>query len=201
MWKDAHLHNKSIKQYDDKQLVVLYQKKKSDKAFEEIYLRYKDIMFNYIQKLLYNQPRDIINELLNEVFIKVYLKLNKLKNPHAFKVWLYRIAHNISVNYMKSNKFPYISLDNDENPMLMSITDKRVDIEKNFISQEMKQAAYTQFNELDNKNREIIILKYVNKLTFQEISDITKLSVRTLKNKVKNSIDLINSRLKKEGYL
>lgn len=196
------MQENSFKDIDDIELINVFQLEKSNAVFEELYQRYKDIIFNYVQRLLYNQPEDIINELLNEIFLKVYLKLSKLKNPYAFKVWLFRIARNISINYMKSNKFPYISLDNlDVSINIENVTDSRIDIEANYINNEIKKNVFFEINKLDSKLREIIILKFFNKLTYQEISDITNKSVRTLKNKIRNTFDKINQKLKRKGYI
>ncbi len=191
-----------FKDLDNIELINLFKSNKDEIVFKEIYLRYKDMLFGYIKRFLYNQPDDIIQELINEVFIKVYLKLPKLKNVYAFKVWLYRIARNISINYAKSNKFPYISLDNEDNSLVTDdITDSRINVEDKYINNETRKVVFNELNKLDNKIREIIILKFFDNLTFQEIADITKMSVRTLKNKVKSGFITINQTLKKTGYI
>lgn len=196
------MRDSRFKNINDAELIKLYQSQEEESVFKEIYYRYKDMIFSYIKRFIYNQPDDIIQDILNEVFIKVSLKISDLKNAYAFKVWIYRIARNMSINYIKSDKFPYVSLDNQDNTVLTDmISDERVNLEKEYMNQEMRNIVMNEIKKLEPLTREIIILKFFNNLTFDEIGDIAKVSVSTVKNKIKSGFVKVNKILKKAGYI
>lgn len=193
---------KELKQLSDTELVQLFQGEKQDMVFEELYVRYKDMIFNYIKRFLYNLPDDLALDLVSEIFIKAYQKIATLKNPHAFKMWLYRMARNMSINYIASNKFPYVSLDNKNNNLMTNnIKDERINIEDSVFHEQIRTLVFSELEKLDGKTREIIVLKFLNQLTYEEINHITHIPLRTLKDKVKKGFCKINEKLKNMGYI
>ncbi len=193
---------KELKQLSDSELIQLFQHEKQDRVFEELYVRYKDMIFNYIKRFLYNLPDDLALDLVSEIFIKAYQKIPTLKNPQAFKMWLYRMARNMSINYIASNKFPYISLDNKNNNLITNnIKDERINMEDAVFYEQIRTLVFSELEKLDGKTREIIVLKFLNQLTYEEINHITHIPLRTLKDKVKKGFNKINEKLKNMGYI
>jgi len=101
------LGKSNFEKLDDFTLLKEYLKSNDDKLFEELYKRYNKRIYNYMKFILQYIPEDLVMDLTDEVFISAYIglkRLTDLKSNFSFKSWLYRIAHNVSINYLKSHK-------------------------------------------------------------------------------------------------
>ena len=160
------------------------------------------MIYSYVRRFLYRTPKDITGEIMNEIFIKVYLELSSLKNPEAFKFWVYKIARSFCLKYIRSQKGFNISLDsNNDSTLPFELVDTNVDLENDYINNEVRSAVFQEINKLDDKLREIIILKFFDNMTYDEISKITKIPDRTIRFKLKKAFDKISNKLKNEGYI
>lgn len=153
------------------------------------------MIYNYIKHFLYYIPIDTVGELLDDVFMRVYSYVKTLKDPTSFKRWIFQIAHNVCVNYIKKKRMKSIS---DEH--LEQIPDQRIDVEANYIKKEFREFIFNEVSNFDDKTREIIILKFFQNMTYEEISKIIKLSVRKCKYKMKKAYLELNFKIKKKGY-
>lgn len=180
----------------ENELVDQYIKHPDNEKFQEIYLRYKNQIFTYVKRVLYFSSNEIILEIVDEIFVKVYTKLPKLSNTESFKHWIYRIAHNYCVDHIKKKRIEIL----EEKDQLNQKIDNRINIEKDYIKQELNDYIMNIINKFDNQLREIIILKFYQGLTFKEISHITKIPIRTLKFKSRKALLELGAKLKKEGY-
>lgn len=189
------MEKRRLENLSEVQLIERFLKYREDEVFEEMYKRYSDRIYNYMKRFLYRIPDDMIRELLNEVFIKVYINLEQLKELSTFKKWIYSIAHNICINYLKTQNY-IAKLDSST---LETISDKRIDIEKEYINNEIREFIFNEILKLEDELREIVILKFYQNLTYEEISDIMKIPVRTLKYKMRNALDILGKKLKTAG--
>ncbi len=187
----------------DGELVDLFKLNKEKKAYGELYKRYKDTIYTYVCRLLYRTPKDIAGEIMHDIFIKVYLELSILKNPEAFKVWLYRIARTCCLKYIRKNKYFHYNIDpfDNESNKSIDLTDNRVNIESDFINNEIKSFIYKAIDKFDLKIKEIIILKLFENLTNDQISNIVKIPIRTIKYKLKKALNILSEKLKAEDYI
>lgn len=182
-----HLH--------DTDLVKEYLKDENDIIFREIYLRYNKKIFYYIKKYLYYESHDIIEEIVNDVFIKIYVNISKLKNIDKFRSWVYQIAHNRCVNHIEAqHSRKEFSLLSDQ------ILDKKADFEEHFLENELLSFVFKEISKFDDKIREVIVLKYYQNLTYNEISEVTNISVRSLKYIIKKTFIKIDNKLKRAGF-
>ena len=91
-----------IKKYNDENLVEIVRNKNRE-FFSEIVTRYQNKIYSYISRLTGN--RDEAEDLTQEVFIKVYQNLHGFDVKRKFSSWIYRIAHNESVNFIKKKSY------------------------------------------------------------------------------------------------
>lgn len=186
----------------DHELIQLFVQKREKEIFEVLYLRYKNMIYSYIRKFLYKTPEDIALDILNEVFIQVYMKLPTLKNPKAFKIWLYRIARSFCLQHIRMQKNDYnLSLDSYNLTDEINIKDLRINIEEQYINAEIRHFILKEITKLDHYKRELILYKFYDDLTYEEISEILDKPVSTIKSQIKKIMELIYKELEKEGYL
>lgn len=151
----------------DEELINLIQKGKQEK-FGLVIDRYEKKLFFYLKNLI-NQSGEDVEDLLQEVFVSVYVNIQSFDTQKKFSSWIYRIAHNNAVDYFKSKKrLRSESLDFkedyfDNNQKLAE--DLEIETERNLLIKKY-------INELDIKYKESILLFYYENRSYEEISDI-----------------------------
>ena len=162
--------------------------------------RYKQKLLSYIRRIT-NVSEDDIEDILQDVFIKVYLNLNDFDTSLKFSSWIYRITHNEVINnYRKLKSRPHNNSVNIEDTEALNLA-ADLDIEKDVDSIILKNSVIKILERLKPKHREIIILKFFEEKSYQEISDILERpmgTVASLMNKAKKEFkkELIRQNIK-----
>ncbi len=161
----------------------------SSKAFEEIMNRYKKRLFNYlICGLLPN--RQEAEDVVQETFIRAYKCKFTYKFTYQFSTWIYTICRNLALNTKRNNKS--VSLDQETfEKMPTQAPDNS--LEENEVSKIMKEV----LSRLDKKYRDIITLRYLEGLSYKEISEITGIGENTLKSHCKRALEFIRKEMEK----
>ncbi|MBW1916368.1 MAG: RNA polymerase sigma factor [Deltaproteobacteria bacterium] len=148
-------------------------------AFERLILGHKDRVYNLCFRFIGdNQDAD---DLAQEVFIKVFKSLKKFRFQSSFLTWLYRITINTCKNRIKSRDFKYRKMNVSDNiEMIESKESPTISLEK----KEKTRLIQDAINLLPIKQREIIILKDIDGLSYDEVSKITGCKLGTLKSRL-----------------
>lgn len=139
--------------------------------------RYEAKLNRYLVRLGVKNQEDR-EDLLQEIFIKVYRNLNDFDTSLSFSSWIYRIAHNETVSWFRKRSVrPEGYLVGESDEILSFITDKQDSPELVFdqgLNAEVVRAALLQ---IDEKYRQVIILRYFEHKEYEEISDILEMPV------------------------
>jgi len=172
----------------DEELVSLVLKNKD--FFTFIIHRYEAKLARYIKRLGVFVPEDT-EDLLQTIFIKVYKSLNGFDNSLKFSSWIYRIAHNETMSYFRARKIrPEGNAVFDSEkilPFLFDDTDSSKEAELRIDGEHINIA----MESLEDKYREVIILRYFEEKDYEEISDILRIpsgSVATLIHRAKKQL-------------
>ncbi len=147
--------------------------------FEKAYINFSDQIFRYIYFRIFD--KDVAKDLTQETFYKVWdyiAKGNTIENMQAF---LYRTAHNTLVNTIR-NKKPTISIDELTETIGFELVDTAQE-ESKTKSQDIA-SILDSFKILNEKDAELMRLRYVDGLSIEEISDITRYSVSNISVKI-----------------
>jgi RNA polymerase sigma-70 factor (ECF subfamily) len=150
------------------------------RAYEELMRRYQRTLFNVCARYLGND-RDA-DDVSQEIMLKVFYGLKKFEGKSKFKTWLYSITYNeCTTQYRKDRRkrrlFDALSL----NPLDEEIDPEPVDTKSNDLDRWL-----VGVNAID---REIIILRFVAELEFQDIASIMHLGLSATKMRYKRAID------------
>lgn len=158
------------------------------KAFEDLINIYFDRL--YKEAYLRCKHEEDAKEIVQETIYKAYKSIKKLKEPKYFKTWLSRILINVANDYMRENGM--IDLVHEEIDYIKEVhKDNQVEI---------KIDLYNAIDELEDKYKDVIILRYVDDLKIEEISKILERPVNTIKTHIRKAIkDMKN--LLKEDYI
>ncbi len=159
----------------DEQLAELVQKGDEEK-FGLLMERFEKKLFRYGRKFLSNQ--DNIEDVVQEVFIKTYQNIKSFDITQKFSPWIYRIAHNTYINALKKNSRNPLYFFDFDTLVAHPVYDDPSVKEKEQI--ELKKIIETGLDTLSPGYREIIILYYLENLSYKEIADILHIPIGTV---------------------
>lgn len=156
-------------------------KNKDQKAFEELYEKNADDIYRFI--FFKTGKKDEANDLSSLSFLKTWehIQKNSLSNKETLRALLYKITRNVIIDYYRSNRQESISLNDEENKI--DILDENINVEEEISTQIDYEILSKKMMEIKNEYREIVIMRYVNELSLEEIAQITgkkKINVRVL---------------------
>ncbi|MBT4917349.1 RNA polymerase sigma factor [Candidatus Peregrinibacteria bacterium] len=177
----------------EKQLVELSLK--DDKHFAELVERYEAKLSRYIFHLS-SLDSASTEDILQEVFIKVYENLNGYDTSFSFSSWIYRITHNEVISFFRKKKArpQAISPDDVDEDYITLIPDD-TDIPKELKRKELAAKVKKAVLELPEKYRDVLVLRYLEDKSYQEISDILKISINNASVLVNRAKEKLKSKL------
>ena len=173
----------------EKELIQKLKNSRSkDNAFRELVNQSKKNLYFQIRRLLLDH--EDTNDVLQNVYIKIYRSIKKFKEESKLSTWMYRIAYNESINFLKSKekKF-FFSSDLMYNTMINNLRD-----DPYFDGDELDIKLQAIIAKLPPKQKLVFQMKYYDDLKFKEISQILGTSVGALKT----SYHLAKNKIKKE---
>lgn len=155
----------------DKDLV----KKSLEEAavFGELVKRYQEKLFLYVRRISSGSAEDC-EDLLQEIFIKTWKNLNSYNDSFAFSTWIYRIAHNAVISDFRKKKLATVEL-HEELPSEFLET-FQTDLDEKYSK---KQIAIV-LQKLNLEQREMLVLRFLEEKSYEEISDILKRPIGTV---------------------
>ena len=199
-----------LKLLTDQDLVRLF-KNGHPKAFEEILNRYESKIYHFILRFFKNQ--ELAEEMEQDVFMKVYEKLDTYNADMKFSTWIFSITRNLCIDEYRKRKIrKVISLEAHlckrkeesfrEAPKSFDIHDHKALVpEAEFLLKEREYWVREALDQLSVEQREIIELKERQDLTFQEIAEITGESINTVKSRMRYALLNLAKALKSFGVL
>ena len=170
---------------DDLQLVRAFQAG-DEKAFEELIRRYQRQVANIIYLTL--GSKDVVEDLAQEAFIRVYRSLAKFEFDASFYSWLYRITVNLCIDEIRRRKIKRIfSFDffSEEKVEEKERPSKRVQTPSDaLLESEKKDVVTTALQRLRPSHRSVLILREYEDLSYDEIAKTLKISVQAVKSRI-----------------
>ena len=156
-------------------------------AFEELIIQYEKKVYNVALRVLKN-PDDAM-DISQEVFIKIYKNLDKFDGKASFSTWLYRITTNTCIDELRKRKGKETySIDNDieneEGSYKREFVDNSPTPEEQTIIKESGNEIIKAMENLSDEHRTIITLRDIEGLSYNEIADITGVSIGTVKSRI-----------------
>ncbi len=166
-------------------------------AFDEIVYRYKDRLFNFVYRFV--GDRETAEDIVQETFLRVFRKRREYRALANFSTWIFTIAGNLAKSELRRRKrwrFLYIDRGGeDERKMELPDNSWRPDnVTQSALAEEMIQQA---IDSLPPKYREVVILRDVQNMSYQEIAEIVGCPVGTVKSRVNRGRLRLQSKLRK----
>jgi len=170
----------------DEQLAHAAQSGKSG-VFDVLANRYRQKLTQYA--LRYAGSPEAASDVVQDVLIKAHQKIETFDTSRKFSPWIYRITHNEAINYSKkNNKKEVVSLDT---PLSLSDERSAADMELSsldkWFERELKEQIHDAINDLPDAYAEAIHLRYIEDLSYKEISQILDKPVNTVRTLVRRA--------------
>lgn len=156
--------------------------------------RYWSRLFAYIKRISYFSNEDI-EDILQEVFIKVYKNLNAFDPDLKFSTWVYQITRNQTIDQIRKTKARPQTVHLEDNELL-TIFKSSVDLEKEFNTKEHLNQIKEIINNLPFKYKEVMILKFLEEKSYEEIMDIVKKPKGTVASLINRGREMVTNQIK-----
>ena len=155
-------------------------------AFEKLVLEYEKSVYAITQRMTGNA--EDAADMTQETFIKAYNSLSSFRGDSKFSVWLYRIATNVCLDFLRSrSRKPTVSLsveDDDGEEVELDIADESQSPERLLERGLTRDAVRRGLNALSPEYRQILLLREIQGLSYEEIADVLTLEVGTVKSRI-----------------
>jgi len=169
----------------DQELIKKYLKG-DEKSFEILIEKYLKLAYNFVYKNVGN-PADA-EDITQEVFVKVWKNLKKFDQSKTFKPWLFQIAKNTSIDFLRKKKsIPFSRFENDkgQNVLTENLSAPLPNLTEAISD---KETIATAMGDLKEKEQNVIELRHKQGMSFKEISGILKESINTVKSRYRRSL-------------
>lgn len=165
---------------------------------DELIVRYQHRLLRYL--LFLTSSRELAEDLFQEVWMRVLLRGAQFNGKSRFDTWLFTIARNLVIDYRR--KRTLASLDElfdgaseDDRPMNMEITDEQPSPFDRLATGEDRQRVAQALLEVDTLYREVLVLRFHEELSLQEIAAVTRAPLSTVKSRLYRGLAAIKPRL------
>ena len=159
----------------DGEIIRLFREGNRERAFTEIVKAYSERLFWYVRR--YVSSHEDADDLVQDIFIKIWAALPSFRGESQLFTWLYRIATNEALNYVRRQKvramLTFRPIDDE--------IERKVDEDPWFNGDEAERTLMKALQKLPLKQRVVFSMRYFEDMGYEEISEVTGTSVGALK--------------------
>ncbi len=155
--------------------------------FHELYLNYRKLIRGVLYKLV---PLCEIEDLVQDVFIKIWKGLPRFEGKSSFKLWIYQITYHSAVDFLRKKKISFTEIDKIDLPNQSASTETH---------REHQQIVRKMLLDFDLNHRSVIVLFFMEELSLIEIAQILDIPVGTVKSRLHYAKQKMFEKLKQEG--
>jgi RNA polymerase sigma factor (sigma-70 family) len=180
--------------------VLVAEAKKGDpKAFETLERKYRKSVYYMLLKMVKNA--DDAEDLTQEAFAKAFVSIEKFDSKYAFSTWLFRIATNNCIDFIRKKRVQTVSIDapvsgDDGSTMRFDVRDHNLDPNQTMLKKQRKQYLAKAIDRLPEKYRILVELRYFKELSYEEVANELQIPLGTVKAQLFRARELLSQELK-----
>ena len=167
-------------------------------AYKKLVDKYRRALYFHILKMI--KDKEQVNDLVQETFVKAFDNLSTYSTNYAFSTWLYRIATNHTIDYLRKKKLQTLSIDEPvqtrDGEMRMQLPDESAGTDRHIIRTQRQKIVQEAISDLPEKYRKVIQLRHMEEKSYQEIADVLDLPLGTVKAHIFRARELLYKALK-----
>ncbi len=176
----------------DREITEMYGSGRREEAFRGIVDAYTERLYWHVRRFLCSH--DETNDLLQDIFIKIWTAMPNFRGESSLYTWIYRIATNEALNHLRKQRFKsLISMNFSDNSL-----ERKIDEDSYFNGDALQRELHKAIQRLPEKQRIVFNLRYFDEMKYSDIAEITGTSEGALKasyhhayNKIKDDLQKI----------
>ncbi len=170
----------------------------SQKAFRTLTERHSASISHVIFKIV--RDRDTTNDLTQETFMKAFSSLASYRSEYRFSTWLYKIAANSAIDFLRKKRINAFSLDQkietSEGTIEIDVPDNSYNPEQDLVRKQQNITIQSAIEDLPERYKEVIIYRHKDDKSYEEIADLLGIPVGTVKARIFRARELLKKKLK-----
>jgi RNA polymerase sigma-70 factor (ECF subfamily) len=172
--------------------------KGDQRAYQKLTEKYRRPLQYHVNKMV--KESEQVEDLVQEAFIKAFKNLDSYNSSYAFSTWLYRITTNHTIDYLRKKKLKTTSIDKPiktrEGEMSFELPDEHAETDRKIIRKQRKKIITHAIENLPEKYRQVIEMRHIEELSYQEIADELDLPLGTVKAHIFRAREMLYKALK-----
>jgi RNA polymerase sigma factor (sigma-70 family) len=183
---------------EDRELVAA-AKRGEPQAFETLLKKYRKSVYYMLLKMVKNA--DDAEDLTQEAFAKAFNSIEKFDSKYAFSTWLFRIATNNCIDFIRKKRVQTVSIDapvegDDGSNMKFDVRDEDLDPNEHMLKKQRKRYLNMAIKRLPEKYRVLVELRYFKEFSYDEVAKELQIPLGTVKAQLFRARELLNQELK-----
>lgn len=167
-------------------------------AYQALVEKYERALYYHVRKMV--RRRAVVEDLVQESFIKAFQALDSYSSKYAFSTWLYKIATNHTIDHLRKKKLNTRSIDEPvrtkEGEMEYQVPDVTYRPDKHVVEDQRKELIQEAIDSLPPKYYRVIVLRHQQEKSYQDIADQLGLPLGTVKAHIFRARELLNKYLR-----
>jgi RNA polymerase sigma-70 factor (ECF subfamily) len=169
-----------------------------ERAYERLLGKYQKSVYYLIFKMIRN-PEDA-EDLSQETFAKAFANLQNFDAKFAFSTWLFKIATNASIDFIRRRKMQTLSInapsggEDNPNPVLQ-LKDGNLIPDESLLKKQRKEYLTLAIEQLPARYRQLVALRYFDELSYEEVAELLKIPLGTVKAQLHRARELLSQAL------
>ena len=184
--------------HDDETKTISEALRGNQRAYESLTTRHRQAIYHIIFKIVRN--KETAHDLVQETFMKAFASLGSYRSEYRFSTWLYKIAANCSIDYLRKKRINALSLDQQvetkDGSVGIEVPDNSFNPERELERKQQRFSIEEAIASLPDKYREVIIYRHKDDKSYEEIADLLNIPVGTVKARIFRARELLKKRLK-----
>lgn len=180
----------------DKELIVRIKDNSDQQAYAMLLNRYKNSLMFTVLKMINN--RDDAEDITMQAFTKAFRNLESYNDEYAFSTWLFKIASNASIDFLRKRRLKTTSLDRNMNSddesstsFAQNILDTELDPEEKYVLKQRNRLMQEVVESMNPKYKELIQLRFFQELKYEEIAERLEIPLGTVKVRLSRAKSLL----------
>ena len=170
----------------------------NQKAYARLVETHRVAVFHIVNRIVRND--EAARDLVQETFMKAFTSLGSYRSEFRFSTWLYKIAANSSIDYLRKKRIHALSLDapmeTSDGQIEIEVPDETHNPETQLVRKQQRFSINEAIDSLPPKYREVIELRHKDDKPYEEIADLLGIPVGTVKARIFRARELLKQKLK-----
>ena len=183
---------------DDEAAVIEQALAGSQRAYTALSDRHRQAVYHIVYKIVRNE--ETARDLVQETFMKAFSSLASYRSEYRFSTWLYKIAANCSIDYLRKKRIDALSLDRPvetrDGTVELEVADYSYHPERDLERKQQRVSIEEAIDSLPPKYREVIVYRHKDDKSYEEIADLLNVPVGTVKARIFRARELLKKKLR-----